>query len=120
MSGPFDSLKALGRTAVDIVHSRFDLLVIEIAEEQSRLVELILYGAIAFVCLFLAGVVVAGSVLAWLWDTPYRTLAIVVAATIPGAAGLYCGLTFAKKLKAKPKLFASSVEVLATDLEHLQ
>jgi len=120
VSGPFDSLKALGRTAVDIVHSRFDLLVIEIAEEQSRLVELILYGAIAFVCLFLAGVVVAGSVLAWLWDTPYRTLAIVVAAMIPGAAGLYCALTFTKKLKAKPKLFASSVEVLATDLEHLQ
>jgi uncharacterized membrane protein YqjE len=38
--GPFAALKALGRTALDILHTRLALLITEIAEEQSRLAEL--------------------------------------------------------------------------------
>jgi uncharacterized membrane protein YqjE len=43
--GALASLKALGRTALDILHTRLELLVTAIAEEQGRLAELLVYAA---------------------------------------------------------------------------
>src|SRR5204863_9503319 len=86
-AGSFESLKELGRTAVDIVHTRFDLLVTEIAEEQGRIAELLLYAALALLCVFLAVVIVAVFVVASLWDTEYRVLATGIIAAAPLVSG---------------------------------
>ena len=56
--GPFGPLKELGRTAVNILHTRFDLLVTEIEEEQNRLAELLLYAALALFFLFVTIILV--------------------------------------------------------------
>jgi uncharacterized membrane protein YqjE len=119
-AGPFDALKGLGRTAVDILHTRFDLLVTEIAEEQSRLAELFLYAAAALLCLLLAAIVVAVLVLASLWDTPYRLLATGLMAGLLAAAGAACAVIFARKARAKPRLFSASLDELGADLERLR
>jgi uncharacterized membrane protein YqjE len=118
--GPFESLKELGRTAVDILHTRFDLLVAEIAEEQVRLAELLLYAALAILSLFLAVVIVAVFVVASLWDTDYRVLATGLVAAALVAAGIGCGVACVRKAKVKPKLFSASVEELGADLERLK
>ena len=119
-AGPLESLKELGRTAIDVLHTRFDLLVTEIAEEQNRLAELLLYGALALLCLFLAVVALALFVLASLWDTPYRLPAIGAVAAVLVVAGAACTVTFVKKARAKPRLFSTSLEELGVDLERLQ
>jgi uncharacterized membrane protein YqjE len=119
-AGPFESLKELGRTAVDILHTRLDLLVTEIAEEQSRLAELLLYAAVALLCLFLAVVIGAVFIVASLWDTPYRLLATGVMAAVLVAAGAACAIIFVKKAKAKPRLFSTSLDELGADLERLR
>jgi uncharacterized membrane protein YqjE len=116
----FDSLKELGRTAVDIVHTRFDLLVTEIAEEQVRLAELLLYAALALLCLFLAVVIVAVFVVASLWETEYRVLATGLIAAALVAIGIGCGLACVRKAKAKPRLFSASVDELGADLDRLK
>lgn len=119
-AGPLESLKELGRTAVEILHTRFDLLVTEIAQEQSRLAELLLYAALALLCLLLAVVALAVFVLASLWDTPYRLPATGVIAAGLVVACAACAITFVKKARAKPRLFATSLDELGADLEHLQ
>ena len=118
--GPFESLKELGRTAVDILHTRFDLLVTEIHEEQSRIAELLLYAAIAILCLFLAVVIVAVFIVASLWDTPYRTLATGLIAALLVIVGAGCMAACVHKAKARPRLFSASVEELGADLERLR
>ena len=120
MPGPIDSLKELGRTALDIVHTRVDLLSTELAEEQGRVAELVLYGATAFFCLLLAVAVVAVSVIASMWDGPYRVMTVGVIATILMATGLGMSAAFISKAKAKPRPFASSVEALGADAAFLK
>ena len=119
-AGPFESLRELGRTAVDILHTRFDLLVTEIHEEQNRIAELLLYAAIAVLCLFLAVVIIAVFIVASLWDTQYRTLATGLIAALLILVGAGCAVTFARKAKERPRLFSASVDELGTDLERLR
>jgi uncharacterized membrane protein YqjE len=119
-AGPFESLKELGRTAIDILHTRLDLLVTEITEEQSRLAELLLYAAGALLCVFLAVVIGAVFVVASLWDTPYRLAATGAIAAVLVAAGAACAMLFVKKARAKPRLFSTSLDELGADLERLR
>jgi uncharacterized membrane protein YqjE len=119
-AGPFESLKELARTALDIVHTRFDLLVTEIHEEQGRVAELLLYAALALLCIIFAIVLVAVFVVASLWDTEYRLLATGSIAAALAIAGIACAVVFARKARAKPRLFSSSLVELGADLERLR
>lgn len=118
--GPFAFLKRLGRTALDVLYTRLDLLVAEIAEEQRHLAELLLYAALAFFCLFLAVAVVAAFVVASFWDTPYRLLATGLTTVVLAIAGVACAITGVRKAQAQPKLFGTSLAEVGADLEHLK
>lgn len=117
--GAFASLKALGRTALDILQTRLALLVTEIAEEQGRLAELFVYAAAALLCLVVAVVMLAVLLMAALWDTPYRLLAAGVVAAVFAAAGVASATALVRKSRAKPRLFDASLEELGADLERL-
>ena len=118
--GLLDSLKDLGRTVVDILHTRVDLLVTEIAEEQARLAELVLIAALSLLCFFLSVVFVAFLVVVAFWDTPYRILATGVIAVALFAVGCVLGMIFIKKAKTKPRLFSESLDEFGADLERLR
>jgi uncharacterized membrane protein YqjE len=118
--GALASLKALGRTAVEILRARVALLVTEIAEEQGRLAELLVYAALALLCLALAIVTLAILVVVSLWDTPYRLLAAGAMAAVFAAAGVASAIALVRKTRAKPRLFGASLAELDTDLERLQ
>src|SRR4051812_28189170 len=119
-AGPFASLKELGHTAVDILHTRFDLLVTEIAEEQSRLAELLLYAALGILSLFLAVVTIVVFIVASLWETEYCVPATGGIAALLIISGLWFTVTVIRKAKEKPKLFSSSLDELGADLERLK
>ncbi|MEO8717062.1 MAG: phage holin family protein [Burkholderiales bacterium] len=118
--GPFASLKALGRTALDIVHTRLALLVTEIAEEQGRLAELLVYAALTLIAMVVAVVMLAVLVMATLWDTPYRLVAAGTVAAVFAALGVASAVALVRKTRAKPRLFNASLDELGTDLERLQ
>jgi uncharacterized membrane protein YqjE len=119
-SGLIDSLKGIARTSVEIVHSRLELLVTELSEEQSRLVELALVAALALLAVFLGIVFAAFLVVAAFWDTPYRLWAIGAIAAGLILIGAVLWMVFQKKAKAKGKAFAATLHELATDIEHLR
>ena len=118
--GALASLKALGRTALEILHTRLALLVTEIAEEQGRLAELLVYAALTLLCLGFAVVMLAMLLVVSLWDTPYRLLAAGAVAAVFAAAGVASAVALVRKTRAKPRLFGASLEELDTDLDRLQ
>lgn len=119
-AGPLDGLKALGRTVVEILHTRLELLSIEIEEEQGRLAELLLYSALALLFLLLALMVAAVFIVAVWWDTPYRLVAIGSAFALTAGAGGACVVTVLRKIQSKPRVFAASLSTLAIDIERLK
>jgi uncharacterized membrane protein YqjE len=118
--GLFDSLKSVARNAIGIVHTRLELLVTELAEEQARVVELALVAALSLLCLFLAVVFGAFLVVVAFWDTPYRTLATGLIAAGLLLAAIILWAVFVKKAKARGKFLAATLKELATDHERLQ
>lgn len=119
-SGLIDSLKGIARTSVEIVHSRLELLVTELGEEQSRLIELALVAALALLAVFLGIVFAAFLVVAAFWDTPYRLWAPGAIAAVLFIAAAVLWTVFMKKAKAKGKAFAATLHELASDVEHLR
>lgn len=117
--GPFAALRALGRTTLEILHTRLALLIAEIAEEQSRLAELLLYAALALLCLVVAIVMLAVLLMAALWDTPYRLAAAAVVAAMFAAAGIASAVALMKKSRSKPRLFGASLDEVGADLDRL-
>ena len=110
----------MGRSAVDVLHTRVELLVLEIAEEQVRLAEILFYAALSLLCVFLAVVIVAVFVVGVLWDTEYRVVAIGSIAVLLAAAGAVCGTLCVRKAKVKPRLFSASLEELEADRERMR
>jgi uncharacterized membrane protein YqjE len=119
-AGPLASLRAAGRTALEILSTRGELLSIEIAEEQARLAQLALYSALAVVAFGLAVQMAALTVVALFWDTPHRITAIVGVAALFAVAGSVCVSVFYLKLRAKPAPFSTSVDALKADIEALR
>ena len=118
--GLFESVKALGRSAVEALHTRLDLLSTELKEEQARITELLLIAVLALLCVFLAIVFAAFFVVAFFWDTPYRlwVIALIAVALAGGAAALWGD--FRRKITARPRPFHATLEELRADIEHLR
>jgi uncharacterized membrane protein YqjE len=119
-AGLLESLKGIARSSVEIVHSRLELLVTELSEEQSRLIELALIAALALLAVFLGIVFAAFLVVAAFWDTPYRLWATGLIAGTLIVVGAALWMVFRNKAKAKGKAFAATLHELATDIEHLR
>jgi len=118
--GLLDSFKGIARSSIEIVHSRLELLVTELGEEQSRLIELALVAALALLAVFLGMVFAAFLVVVAFWDTPYRLWATGLIAGALIAIGAVLWMVFRNKAKAKGKAFAATLHELATDIEHLR
>jgi uncharacterized membrane protein YqjE len=118
--GLFESLKRLGRTAVEALHTRLDLLSAELKEEQARITELLVVAALALLCLFLAIVFAAFFVVVAVWDTPYRLWVIGLIALILMAAAALLWRSFRRRIIERPKPFKETLEELRADIQHLR
>jgi uncharacterized membrane protein YqjE len=118
--GLFESVKALGRSAVEALHTRLDLLSAELKEEQARITELLVIAVLALLCLFLAIVFTAFFVVVAVWDTPYRLWVIgLLAAALAGSAAALWSY-FRRKITARPRPFHATLEELSADIERMR
>ena len=117
--GLFNSIKALGATAIAILRTRLELLSVEILEEGARLGELVLVGALAWLSFCLASLLVILFIIVGFWDTPYRLLVVGMLGLFFILATIGLGLAFWRKSKAHSQLFSASLQALAADQEEL-
>ena len=117
--GLFNSIKALGATAIAILHTRLELLSVEILEEGARLGELILVGALTWLSFCLASLLVILFIIVGFWDTPYRLLVVGMLGLFFILATIALGLAFLRKSKTHSQLFSASLQALAADHKEL-
>jgi uncharacterized membrane protein YqjE len=117
-AGLLDSLRRLAETLVEILHTRVDIVATEFEEERERIRELVLYGLMA---LFFAGfgfLLLTLFLIVLFWDT-HRLIAV------GGFTVLYLGLggiaaaTLKRRLRTRPRLFATTLAELSKDRERL-
>ena len=117
---PLASARALGRTVLEIVHTRLELLALEIGQERDRLAEVIFYGALLLLFAFLALVLGGVLVVAVFWDTPHRVAAVAIGVAVPAMAALGCAATLVFKLRSRPRPFDASLLALSADVAVLR
>ena len=117
--GLFDALRGLLGTVVDIIHTRLDLLVTELAEEQANILRLCLITALSLLCAFLGLVFVALFIVIAFWDTPYRLWATGVIALILILVSAILWRIVIEESKKKGRLLAATLQALVTDKERL-
>jgi uncharacterized membrane protein YqjE len=119
-TGAFDSIKRLGKSLLEAISTRIELFSAEVAEEQGRLAELLLYAVGALLAVFMALGMIAVFVIAMVWDSPNRLqiFGLMAGGFSALAATLFAVLTL--KARGHPRLFAASIDQLAMDIERLK
>lgn len=114
---PSAAMLSLGRTAVDILRTRVDLVSVELTQEKIRCGWLALHGGLALVSLFLCLQALAALLVAGFWDTPYRLSAIACVGAVFAAAAAICLMALARRAQASPRPFEGTLQALATDID---
>jgi len=117
-AGLFSSLKGLLATSVALLQNRLQLLGVELAEERLRLLSLLAYGAIAFICLGAGLVFLAMFFTVLFWDHS-RLLVLGIFSALFLASGLVTLLLALGRAKAGSSLFSASLAELRRDGESL-
>tara|TARA_R110002073_G_scaffold51705_9_gene135532 strand:- start:309 stop:701 length:393 start_codon:yes stop_codon:yes gene_type:complete len=117
-SGLLESLSLLAGTLATIVHTRLELVSVELQEEVARSVSRLVATLVALWCLGIGVVLATILLVAAFWDT-HRLVALGVCAGIFLFVGLVLWVFTLRNEKAKPKLFAASLMALSKDSEQL-
>jgi uncharacterized membrane protein YqjE len=116
--GIFDSVKALMATLLAVAQTRLELFSVDLEEEWIHLRSILTWSLAAMFCAGI-GLVLATLFLVFaLWDTHPLVALGVPAALFLLVAGMAWRVVMAK-VRAKPRAFATSLEELAKDREHL-
>lgn len=116
--GLFDSLKGLLATLTGLAHTRLELLGTELEEQVARLATLLVWSIVALFLMFTAVILSAVAIIIVFWDS---NRILVAAGLAGGVAVLAVGawLFVVAQLKARPRMFQSTLEELSKDRERL-
>lgn len=117
--GLFASLRRLLTTLIELVHSRLDLVGIELQLEVQRATNLLLWAFAAIVCGIVALVLLAATVLIAFWDT-HRLLAAGCITAAFALTSLGMALLVRHRLRTRPRLFGATLDELQHDVAALR
>jgi uncharacterized membrane protein YqjE len=117
--GLFASLRRLVTTLVELVHSRLDLVGIELQLEVQRATSLLLWAFAGIVCGTVALVLLAMTVLIAFWDT-HRLLAAGCITAVFALASLGMALHVRRRVRTRPRLFGATLDELQHDVAALK
>jgi uncharacterized membrane protein YqjE len=108
------SVRGLAATTVALASNRLSLLGVELAEEQARLLSLLLYGVAAVLSLGAGLMFFAVLVTVLLWDNN-RLLALGIFSALFIGAGSVCVLVARNLALRQSRLFEASLAELSKD-----
>lgn len=116
--GLFESLSMFGATLVAIVHTRLELLSLDLEEEREHLFSIMLTALIAVFLLGIGVVLSAILLVVIFWET-HRLLVLGILTVFFLLVGIATGALALYKIRAKPRIFSSSLSELQKDTEQL-
>lgn len=116
--GVLAALRRLTGNAVALLHTRLELLIVEIEEERTRFVRIVVLSVIAGFFLSIGVVTLTIFIILLAWET-HGLLAAGLLAALYFGIGIALALTVRKLSKARSKLFSSSLAELKRDRDEL-
>lgn len=113
------SVRGLAATLVEVAQVRLELFSVEAQEEVLRIAGMLVYGAVALVCVSLGLCFLAMLITVALWDT-HRLLALGVFAGLFLAVGAVAVWQTRERVRRGTRLFSASIEELRQDREALR
>ncbi len=114
-TGILGSLRRFGETVVAIVHNRLELAALELQEEKSRAISMLIWAAVLIFFGFMMMVALTLTVIFVFWE--HRTLVAGVFAGFYLLAALVAFLAMRKNLKNPPIPFAETISQFKKDRE---
>lgn len=115
-----DTLRSIGDGFLDAAQNRLKLLQSEIGEETDRLGGLLALLVVTAFAALLTVQAIALVVLVLVWDTPWRTHAVVALAVLAAVATVAAYRAFVARKERPGPLFATSLEELEKDRRTLE
>ncbi|MDE1167670.1 MAG: phage holin family protein [Pseudomonas sp.] len=112
------SSRRLGAALLGLLHSHVELFGIELQEQKSRTVSLLLFAGLALVFALLALVALSGLILILLWDN-YRMVGMIGLCLFYVLAGIFCAMRLKAAIFDESSPFSGTLEELANDRERL-
>lgn len=117
-AGLLQSLRNLGATLVAAVQTRLELLGTDLEEERTRLLQILFWAATALLFFGVGVLILALLAVLLLWEER-RVGAIIALAAVFFVIGAGLAVGVRNRLRARSRLFASSVEELSRDQKEL-
>lgn len=117
-AGIVQSLRNLGATLVALLQTRLELLATDLEEERIRLLQILFWAAGALFFFGIGVLMLTLLVVMLLWDSA-RLSAIVALAAFFFAVGIGLAIGVRNRVRARSRLFSSSLEELAKDRDQL-
>lgn len=113
-----DSIARLASTLITSIHTRLELISVELEEELARFSTYLLLSLVALACAGIAVLLLILLVVAIFWDTHrFLVLGLLIGLFASTAIGLACWLRSA--IRQKPRLLAHSLAELRRDSDSL-
>ena len=113
------SLRSLAATSVGILKTRLELVAIELAEEKTRLMGLLILALAGLLCLAIGLLMFSFLIVVAFWDTDHRLLSIVLVGLVYLLLGIGMLLAVRKKAMDAPIAFEETLAELERDRELL-
>ena len=118
-SGLLTSLRRVGASLAAIVHSRAELISLELARERVRVARLLLLGILACFFLALGAVTATIFVIVLFWDSQ-RLVVIGFLTVLYVGIGVGAALYARREAAESKRPFAATIEELRRDRDHLR
>lgn len=117
-AGLLASVQRLLATLIEIVQTRVAIVATEFEEERERIRELVMFGFLALFFLSLGLTLVTLFFAMLLWEE-HLVFVLGGCALLYLGLGVIAGIVLRRRLKARPRLFASTLAELAKDRDQL-
>lgn len=116
--GLLTSLQRLMATLLELLQTRVEIVATEFEEERVRLRELVVFGILMLFFVSVGLTLATLFVVTLYWETNRLTVLGGVAVLYLGLGGL-AGVVLYRRLKCRPRLFATTLSELAKDRDQI-
>ncbi len=109
-----DSLARLAATLLETLHTRLELISVEVEEEMTRYSSYLLWIVVALFCAGVAILLTILFIVVLFWDSHREAVLLSLIGVFAGVA-LYLGWWLRESMRNKPRLFAYSLDELKRD-----
>ena len=114
-----DSLARLAATVLETLHTRLELISVEVEEEMARYSSYLLWGVVALFCAGIAVLLTILLIVVLFWDSHREATLLTLIGVFAGIA-LYLGWWLRESMRNKSRLLTYSLEELKRDAATLR